>query len=306
MLTEDDSSRDTLKIISTVAGNHARGHVNQRQIDEIQQAVLPELLGLVDRDEIGIISPYRDQAQALQNMDSTVDIDISTVHKFQGREKAAIVITTVDNEISQFADNPNLLNVAISRAKHYLRLVISDQDCAVQTNLGDLVRYIQYNNFETVTGSVYSVFDLLYKDYAAARQKFLKGRKRISEFDSENLMHALIEDVLQLEEFSRYDVVPHLPLRMIIRNRELLLPEELAYLMHEATHVDFLIFSRLDKKPVLVIEVDGVAFHAEDSVQGQRDKIKNAILEKYGLPYLRFKTNNSQEKEKLINKLRQL
>jgi len=29
-----------------------------------------------------------------------------------------------------------------------------------------LVKYIQYNNFEIVNGDIYSVFDLLYKDYS--------------------------------------------------------------------------------------------------------------------------------------------
>lgn len=47
------------------------------------------------------------------------------MHKFQGREKDAIVITTVDNEIGDFVDDPKMLNVAITRVKRYLRVVAS-------------------------------------------------------------------------------------------------------------------------------------------------------------------------------------
>ena len=93
-------------------------------------------------------------------------MEISTVHKFQGREKNDIIISTVDNEISEFTDNPNMLNVAVSRAKNRLRLVVSDNENNENTNIGDLVKYIQYNNFEIVNGDIYSVFDLLYKDYS--------------------------------------------------------------------------------------------------------------------------------------------
>lgn len=306
VMTQDDLRDDVLKIHKTVPGSHARERINQRQIDEIMKEILPELSCLVGHENIGIIAPYRAQVGALQNSGESADIDISTVHKFQGREKDAIIITTVDNVISEFTDNPNLLNVAISRAKNFLRLVISDSENNDKKNLGDLVRYIQYNNFETIEGSVYSVFDMLYKEYATARQKFLKSRKRISEFESENLMQALIEDVLKTDEFCQYDVVSHFPLKMIIRNREILSPEELAYVMHHATHTDFLIYRKLDKRPILVVEVDGYAFHREGSIQGKRDAMKNAILDISGLPYLRFKTNGSQEKDILIERLSQI
>ena len=51
------------------------------------------------------------------------DIDAATVHKFQGKEKDNIIISTVEAEISDFADDPYLINVAVSRAKHRLSLI---------------------------------------------------------------------------------------------------------------------------------------------------------------------------------------
>lgn len=55
-------------------------------------------------------------------------IDVATVHKFQGREKDAIVMSTVDDTITEFSDDPNLLNVAISRAKQKFCLVVSGNE----------------------------------------------------------------------------------------------------------------------------------------------------------------------------------
>lgn len=50
--------------------------------------------------------------------------------------------------------------------------------------------------------------------------------------------------------------------------------------MNFATHIDFLIFGRLDKMPVLAIEVDGYAFHGKNSDQHKRDMMKNANTSK--------------------------
>ncbi|MDD2496296.1 MAG: DUF2726 domain-containing protein, partial [Tissierellia bacterium] len=174
------------------------------------------------------------------------------------------------------------------------------------TNIGDLVKYIQYNNFEIVNGDIYSVFDLLYKDYTEQRNRYLKKHKRISEYDSENLMYALIKDILKRDIFEKLDVITHQTLNMLIHNPKKLTDEECKYAMNSATHIDFLIFNRLDKVPVLAVEVDGYEFHKEGTKQASRDKMKDEILDKYSIQLLRFKTNDSQEKEKLESKLIQL
>lgn len=78
------------------------------------------------------------------------------------------------------------------------------------------------------------------------------------------------------------------------------------FAMNEWTHIDFMIFNKLDKMPILAIEVDGYSFHAERPKQRDRDKIKNSVLDKIGLPLLRFATNESQEEKRLIEKLNEL
>jgi superfamily I DNA and/or RNA helicase len=149
-----------------VKGNHARGNYNQRQIDVIMEEVLPKQIVDDTKQSVGIISPYRLQTNKLKMSVRTKNIEVDTVHKYQGREKDVIILTTVVNEVNEFVDNPNLINVAISRAVNKLIVIVSDNEKNDNSNIGDLVRYIDYNNFEIINSSIYSVFDLLYHSYS--------------------------------------------------------------------------------------------------------------------------------------------
>ena len=139
-MTTDHGEDKVLQVVRTVKGNHARGHFNQREIDVITQEVMSEY---VDMGTVGIITPYRSQAEEINK---AIGTDIaSTVHKYQGRECDTIIMSTVDNAPTEFSDDPNLLNVAISRAKTHLCIVTNGNDMPQNTNLAQLIAYIQYN-----------------------------------------------------------------------------------------------------------------------------------------------------------------
>lgn len=305
IMTEDRGEDDVLKAYITSEGNHARGHLNQRQIDIIEKEVIPELSKKVDSKDIGIISPYRKQKDKIQKtMDTNLKID--TVHKFQGREEEAIIITTVDNEITEFVDDPKMLNVAVTRAKKYLRLVVSNNENNQNTNIGDLIKYIQYNNFEIIESKTKSIYDLLYKQNRQKRLEYLKNKKRISDYESENLTYTFIKDVLDNNHYNNLDVVVHVPLMNILKDTKLLNQEEIKYATNIWTHIDFVIYNKMDKKLVIAIEVDGYYFHKEGTKQQERDDMKNKILEKYDIPLIRLSTIGSGEKEILENKIKEI
>ena len=302
VMTEDHEEPDVLTMYRTAPGNHARGHLNQRQIDVIRQEVLPSL----ERQgygSIGIITPYRDQVAAIQTQLGK-ELEVATVHKFQGREKDAIILTSVDNVITEFVDDPRMLNVAVSRAVKSLTVVTSQDPRNDRTNYGDLARYIEYNNCVVIESAVYSVFDLLYQGYAEQRRAFLKKHGRVSEYDSENLLYAVIQGVLQKAEFSFVDCAAHVSLVNLVKDYSVLTEEETAYARNPLTHVDFLLFRRMDKSPLLAIEVDGVAFHAAGSTQASRDEKKNRIFERCSIPLLRLRTDGSGEEERMEQALR--
>lgn len=302
IMTTDKGEKDVLSVVKTVVGNHERNHYSQRQIDIIKKEIIPGRD--LDPQQTGIIAPYKNQVEALKKEIS--NMDAATVHMFQGREKDNIIISTVDDEISDFADDPYLMNVAVSRAKKKLILVVTGNEQVKEHHITDLIDYIQYNNFEVVDSRIYSIFDYLYKQYTEERKAYLQKHKKISEYDSENLMYSLIEEIIADNKYSKLDVVCHFPLNMLIKNPELLNEQECRYAMNPAAHLDFLIYNRIGKKPVLAIEVDGYDYHKEDTLQASRDLLKNHILELYEIPLLRFKTNGSGEKEKIIEMLEQL
>lgn len=53
-------------------------------------------------EDVGVIAPYRDQVEKIACQLGIDEIEIDTVHKFQGREKDTVVLTTVDDVITAF------------------------------------------------------------------------------------------------------------------------------------------------------------------------------------------------------------
>jgi superfamily I DNA and/or RNA helicase len=302
ILSKDDHNSSPLALINTAEGNHARGKYNQRQIDVIKNEVLP----LVKTEDMGIVSPFREQANKLSHTIVEIDgLEIDTVHKYQGREKDVIIITTVVDKENEFADDPNLLNVAISRAKKQLYVIVSDRE--KNPNMKDLVQYIRYNNFEIAESRTYSIFDLLYESYAPYLKRYLSkaNEKKLSQFQSENLMAVLIEEVLELEAYRHLNYVFNYILSNLLKDTSILSEDERAF-VNADSHIDFLIYSKIHKRAVLAVEVDGVTFHANNPEQLKRDALKDRILEKYHIPIIRFGTDGSEERKKLIEKLEEV
>lgn len=112
-------------------------------------------------------------------------------------------------------------------------------------------------------------------------------------------MYAAISDLLDSRPQLSLGIICHQPLNMLIRDPHLLNDEECRYAMNMATHLDFLIYNIITKKPVLAIEVDGFHFHRQGTAQYDRDRMKDHILKLYAIPMLRLPTNGSGEIEKI-------
>ena len=299
IMTEDHNEKDVMMAIKTVPGHHTRGHFNQREIDVVKNEVLPKLEQVED---VGIITPYNNQVYEFNRQ--IPSLTAATIHKYQGREKDTIIMSVVDDQITEFSDDANLINVAISRAKKRFCLVVTGNEQERKGNISDLIDYIEYNNLTVTESKICSVFDYLYSQYTNERMAFLANHRNISEYDSENLTFSLIENILhEYPEYSHLGVFCHTPLRTVVRDWSLLNDEERKYVSHYATHLDFLIVNQVTKKPVLAIETDGFYFHNEGTDQHRRDEMKNHILEMYGLPLLRLSTIGSGEKDKIVNTL---
>jgi very-short-patch-repair endonuclease len=315
VMTEESSQDIPLKLYKTTPGNHARrdnidnekGWYNIRQIEVIRDEILgSNNAQYKEASKTGIICPYRKQVTETNRLIGKDELEVDTVHKFQGREKNTIIFSTVANELNSFIDDANLINVAVSRAIKELIVVTSNKVFKQHgTNIGDLIRYIQYNSFDNavIESKKVSVFDLLYSDYSEKLLNYRTHKKRVSEYESENLMYGVIEEVLNLPKYNSFKCVLHVPLKYIVKDFNGLKAEESKFAQNPWTHVDFLIFNKLDKEPVLVVEVDGHEFHRNNEKQRARDFMKDKILEHINLPILRVATNESGERERLIRKL---
>ena len=298
IMTNDKGEIDVLEAIKTIPGNFCKDHYNQRQIDVIKEEILPKYTE-EEIANLGIIAPYNNQTDAIRSQ--IPGIDAATVHKYQGREKDNIIISTVDNEITSFADDANMLNVAISRAKKKLAIVISGNEQPENSNLVALLKYIQYNNFTIEDSKVNSIFDFFYTKDTEAKFKYLKAVNKISKYDSENAMNTLLTNIFEEPKYSKFSFVFEMPLKDVVNKNYIgELSEELSTFANRSwAHVDFTVFNRVTKEILFGIEVDGYNYHKKGTRQAERDSKKNAIFEQIGLPLLRLSTKGSGEEVKI-------
>lgn len=301
-----------LEITYTVVGNHARknpfgtGQYNVRECDEIIN-----ILNNIDSTSIGIITPFKAQADyILKNIRNDFpNVEVDTIHKYQGRQKDIIILSTVVNDlkdanedfITNFVTNSQLLNVAISRAVKKIYLVVSNGVYnSNKNNIAQFIEYIKYYCNDSINeGKIVSIFDSLYKD----SNKILKKQKFKKKFDSlaEEILMGKIAEILN--DYPEYNVRLHVRLNDLISNYDNFTNKELKYIRHPWTHVDFVIFDKITYKPVLCIELDGTRYHDYSDKQTIHDNIKTKVLEQNNITLLRLKTNESNEIDKIRNLL---
>ena len=101
---------------------------------------------------IGIIAPYRAQANLLikfidswETKPSCVKIQVGTIHGFQGDECDIVIVVlnpppSITSNQQMFLNKQNILNVAISRARDYLLILIPDEHTEDVQNLHKVTR----------------------------------------------------------------------------------------------------------------------------------------------------------------------
>ncbi|MDY4385340.1 AAA domain-containing protein [Pectobacterium aroidearum] len=309
------SDTEPFKIFKTAPGHHTckdpsgKSQINFRELDVIKKEVLETNLTNIDPEKIGIVTPYRAQVNNANHIIDNKGIKIDTAHKFQGREKNIIIYSPTASWADKFNDSPNLINVAVSRAKEQFILVMSADLFKQQgTNIGDLIRHIEYQSMSPTIfeSKIVSIFDCLYNEYSPILQDFKRRMINTSLYDSENLMATLLEDILADKIFTSFTYKHNYPLNLLISDFGILTEIEKRFGKNINSHIDFLVFNKLDKLPVLAIEVDGHQTHFLDPKQKQRDQIKDSILFKLGIPLLRFPTKRSGEEEKIRKALKNI
>jgi hypothetical protein len=301
-------------VARTVAGNHMRQHLgggrsNQREVDVIKTEVIPKFCADVVGTDIGITTPYRRQVDKVA--DALIEqVEADTVHKFQGRQKQVVVLTTVLDETwrgrrgLQFADDPRLINVAVSRAIRRFILVTNNDMLPTSRHIRDLVGYIRYHNpgEEVVESAVISIFDLLYKKYSERLRPLAVRLKGELAYKSEEATWVTLRNILAEQPYAHLTASHQVLLRNLLPNLTKLTPPQLTFVRHRAS-VDFVVYNRVTNHPLLAIEVDGFKYHENNPAQLKRDEIKNEILRAHQLRLLRLPTTGSGEEQRIRDAL---
>lgn len=291
--------------IITHGSHFERNRSNEREVDIIEKEIIKEL----PADKTGIIAPYNNQIALLNERFGDSGYVIDTIHKFQGKEKDYIILSTVANKIKiyedeeqiDFLNNPNLINVAISRAKKRLYILASEEVLGQEGSiLRDLSKYYEYYCSETkkLKTNVFSVFDLMYDDYAPILEKTKKELLNISAFASENIIATVIDEICRSGEYGTLGYKFNYPLKYVIKTTSITDAEDIKFVSNINTHCDFLIYNKLNKEIEMVVEVDG-SQHKEE-IQAARDKRKDRLLKAAGIKILRLPTTSIECKEKII------
>lgn len=308
-MTKNKGEENVLRVFRTVPGNHAREKSNQRECDVIKEEAMPLY---ADTKDIGIISPYNYQCDTINN---NLSVKIAyTVHKFQGRECDTIIMSTVDNNITSFSNDPNLINVAISRAKKHFCLVITGNSLPEDSYLQQFIKYTEYNYMEVKNSKLRSVLDFLYeqrdvqkKELSQNSDKFNKNARTLRVQGENVAEEAVFNQIRQcLPEFEslKMGMKTHYSLHHLILNDSLLTEEEIVFANNPLTHIDCLLYNNVTYDPLLAIEFDGWTYHQMSEIQSERDRLKDSILDKIGLKYVRISSTELITKERIIEKIK--
>lgn len=296
-----DQGESALSLVVTAKGNHERRYSNLRELESL---VALEWDKTASR---GFIAPYNAQVD-LSARTLPAEFINSTVHKFQGRECEQIIFSTVIDKKANaktldFVDNPQLINVAVSRAQKHFTLVTGDNVFTGNNkHIAALVRYMTYyaDDKQIHYSPVVSAFDLLYAEYDRSLEK-LQARlnPEDSKHRSEQIVMRLIQDVLKQPAYGALIVHSQILLRQLVTNVNNRFGERQKEFMAQGASCDFVIYYRVGKQPFAVIEVDGQSHDA--AKQRERDAIKESILAESGMALLRLRTIDSQIESKIAS-----
>ncbi|XP_065069424.1 probable helicase senataxin isoform X2 [Rhopilema esculentum] len=176
--------------------------------------------GIVLPEKVGVITPYRKQLQKLQSemsIGQESKIEINTIDGFQGREKDIIILSCVRAQKVRtgvgFLQDPQRMNVALTRAKHSLIVLIHSDSLQVDEDWKDMIDFARsrglffnISSFDQIETAVFS---------SVTANERLEGSNKSktpgSNLEENRLEFDAASTPLQYEDLSDEDVSDKLP-----------------------------------------------------------------------------------------------
>ena len=153
----EDSLRDILSpenvvvFVAVKGAEHQRSgstsYMNEGEAEVVVRLVENLIRGGLNKNHIGVISPYEDQVDLISRM---VPVEVKTVDGFQGREKEVIIVSFVRSNPRGdigFLRDYRRLNVALTRAKRKLIAVGDPETLSSDPVYRSFIEYVKGNGF---------------------------------------------------------------------------------------------------------------------------------------------------------------
>jgi very-short-patch-repair endonuclease len=158
-IQHDPAAVRWLDVRGSVTRPSSGGALNEEEAKEVVREIERLALRQGYRGSIGVVSPFRAQANRIRDLVfqndalverlSALDFLADTVHRFQGDERDVMIFSPVvssgfpDGAAIFLRNNPNLFNVAITRARAAL-VVIGDRQAATNCGVEYLAKFAKY------------------------------------------------------------------------------------------------------------------------------------------------------------------
>ena len=146
-----------INVESAIKGGHADDYILEGEVDAAVEAVVDLLENRGFDGEVGVVCPFRAMVDRIRDrieqrvrtpLIKAANLEVNTVHKFQGDERDVIVyVMGVHPQMPRgtrwfLAENRNLFNVALSRARAAFVVIGDKRAVAEFTHEGQPVTYL--------------------------------------------------------------------------------------------------------------------------------------------------------------------
>ena len=263
-------------VAPTGPGNHMRlhrggGRSNQREVDVIINEVIRTYCPDVAGTDIGITTPYRRQVDRVA--DSLIDqIERTRCTSSRAGSGGGHPHHGLGRDLAwrtglKFADDPHLINVAVSRAVRRFILVTNNDMLPtsrhIRTWSTTSVIRTPARRWWRAPWSRFSTCSTATTPPSAVAGRELKNEMA---YKSEDIVWTVLHDILAEKRYAHLVAVYQVLLRNLLFGVDELTTRQEAYVRHRAS-VDFVVYNRVSNRPVLAIEVDGFAYHEDNPAQ---------------------------------------
>lgn len=293
---------EKLKILNNNEGSLVYVDVKNRPMRQ-SNAYLDEASSIVDLiknnhyEDVAIITPFVHQARLINSLLKDVGIseDVAragTIHTLQGSEKntiimsSAISLKTAKKTMDWIAENAELINVAVSRAKQHFIFVGDKSAIDIKTkdkqnsDVRALSDYVYENGKMKLTSSPHLKITNLSNDSKSEEEFFMTikpffMRKRTKFYIERNvpLLKALPLEDDSIQKFFRY-----MEFDLVVKVKNSLFAKPF---------------------PIVIFEIDG-GEHIGDINRIKRDRDKEAICARNGVKLIRISNDQVKDYELII------